>query len=189
MMQTCCKLIFAVSLLALCWYGMMAVHEFGHVVGAWATGGTVTRLLLHPLSISRTDVSPNPLPGVVVWLGPVVGSLLPLLPHTVMGRHRSLRNIFRFFAGFCLIANGAYISVGSMDGIGDAGEMLRCGTPVWMLVAFGAITVPGGLMVWHRLGSLRQFFAAETTVTPRMVYSTVIALSLLLLAEFVLLSN
>lgn len=178
--------MFAVCLVALCWYGMMAVHELGHVIGAWSTGGTVTRVLLHPLSVSRTDVSPNPSPGIVVWLGPVVGSLLPLLPLTMLGRHRSLRNLFRFFAGFCLIANGAYISAGSWDGIGDSGEMLRCGTPVWMLVAFGAITVPGGLMIWHRLGSWRRFFAGETTVTPRMVYLTVITLSLLLLAEFVL---
>ncbi len=189
MRQRSRKFIFAVCLVALCWYGMMAVHELGHVIGAWATGGTVTRVLLHPLSISRTDVSPNPSPGIVVWLGPVVGSLLPLLPLTLWRRHETVRNVCRFFAGFCLIANGAYISIGSWDGVGDCGQMLRCGTPVWMLVTFGAITVPGGLMIWHRLGSVRQYFAAETTVTLRMVSSTVIALSLLLLAEFILFST
>jgi hypothetical protein len=186
MMARYYKLMFAVCLVALCWYGMMAIHELGHVIGAWATGGTVTRVMLHPLSISRTDVSPNPSPGIVVWLGPVVGSLLPLLLPTMLSRRGSLRNVFRFFAGFCLIANGAYISVGSWDGIGDSGQMLQCGAPVWMLVAFGAVTVPGGLMIWHRLGSVRQFFAVETTVTPMTVYATVIALSLLLLAELAL---
>ncbi len=178
--------MFAVCLVTLCWYGMMAIHELGHVIGAWATGGTVTRVFLHPLSISRTDVSPNPSPGIVVWLGPVVGSFLPLLSLTMLRRHGSLRSVIQFFAGFCLVANGAYISVGSLGGVGDCGQMLRCGTPIWMMVAFGVLTVPGGLMIWHRLGSVRQFFGAETTVTPRLVYATAIALSLLLLAVFVL---
>jgi hypothetical protein len=185
MMHCVRKLVFAVSLVALSWYGMMAVHEMGHVVGAWGTGGTVTRVFLHPLSISRTDVLPNPSPGIVVWLGPIIGSLLPLLL-LACGRFCRAETILGFFAGFCLIANGAYISMGSLEGIGDAGEMLRCGAPLWTLIVFGAIAVSGGLMIWHRLGSPGRFFAAESTVTWRMVMSVIIALFLLLLTEFVL---
>ena len=77
-MQRFYQLVFIVSLLALSWFGMMAVHELGHVLGAVASGGSVTRVVLYPLAISRTDVSPNPYPGLVVWLGPLVGCLLPL---------------------------------------------------------------------------------------------------------------
>ncbi len=40
------------SFLPLCWLGMMAVHELGHVVGAWLTGGRVAKVVLHPLTIS-----------------------------------------------------------------------------------------------------------------------------------------
>lgn len=179
------KVVFAVCLVALCWYGMMAVHELGHVIGAWATGGTVTGVYLHPLSISRTDVSPNPCPGIVVWLGPVVGSVLPLLLLLLaFRRYRRAGLLFGFFAGFCLIGNGAYIGVGSLEGVGDSGEMLRSGAPGWTLLAFGATAVLGGLMIWHQLGSVGQFFAAESTVTPWMVMATIIALVLLLLAEF-----
>ena len=119
------------SFLPLCWLGMMAVHELGHVAACWATGGTVTRVVLHPLAISRTDVAPNPRPLVVVWAGPLVGVIIPLL---TWGAQFSLRvpgdYLARFFAGFCCIANGAYIGVGSFDGIGDAGEMLRHGSPI-----------------------------------------------------------
>jgi hypothetical protein len=67
------QFLFIVSVLALVWYGMMAVHELGHVLGAVVTNGSVERVVLHPLTISRTDVSPNPHPTAVVWLGPVIG--------------------------------------------------------------------------------------------------------------------
>ena len=50
------------SFLPLCWLGMMIVHEAGHVAGAMLSGGTVIRVILHPLAISRTDVDPNHFP-------------------------------------------------------------------------------------------------------------------------------
>jgi len=65
-MQRFHQLLFIASLLALSWFAMMAVHEFGHVVSAFASGGAVERVVLHPLTISRTDVSPNPNPSIVV---------------------------------------------------------------------------------------------------------------------------
>jgi hypothetical protein len=46
------QLLFIVSLVALSWFAMMAVHELGHVVGAVVTGGNVERVVLHPLTIS-----------------------------------------------------------------------------------------------------------------------------------------
>ena len=121
---------------------MMALHEFGHLIGAAITGGGVERVELHPLTISRTDVSPNPHPAIVVWLGPVVGSVLPLVLFVMMPRRfTGQRNVARFFAGFCLVANGVYIAVGSFERIGDCAEMLRTGTPLWVMLAFGAVTV------------------------------------------------
>ena len=41
------------------WLGMQAVHELGHVLGAWATGAEVRRVVLSPTTISRTDVVNN----------------------------------------------------------------------------------------------------------------------------------
>ncbi len=54
------QLMFVVSILVLNWLARMAVHELGHVIGAIGSGGSVSRVVLHPLTISRTDVSPNP---------------------------------------------------------------------------------------------------------------------------------
>ena len=116
------------------WLAMQAVHELGHVLGAVTSGGHVTKVVLHPCTISRTDVHPNPHPLFVVWAGPVVGALLPLLGFLLA---RSLRwpgvFLFRFFAGFCLIANGVYIGFGSIQGLADAGDMLRYGSSRWQL--------------------------------------------------------
>ena len=58
----------------------------------------------------------------------------------------------RFFAGFCLIANGAYLAVGSFDRIGDAGDLMTHGAPIWLLWLFGLTTIPAGLRLWHGLG-------------------------------------
>jgi hypothetical protein len=60
----------------------------------------------------------------------------------------------RFFAGFCLIANGLYIGIGAFDLVGDCGEMLKHGSPIWVLWLFGSIATPLGLLLWHRQGSL-----------------------------------
>jgi Peptidase M50B-like len=61
------------------WLGMQAVHEAGHVLGAKLTGGRVEAVCLHPLTISHTELSENPVPLVVVWAGPVFGIIAPLL--------------------------------------------------------------------------------------------------------------
>ena len=60
--------------------------------------------------------------------------------------------LLRFFAGFCLVANGVYLGVGSFEGVGDAGDLLRYGAPRWQLIAFGLVCVPPGLALWHGLG-------------------------------------
>jgi len=141
------------GLLLGCWLGMQAVHECGHVAAAWMTGGHVERVVLWPWSFSRTDVAPNPHPLVVVWGGPILGIAIPLVAWELLRRRRSkVLHIARFFAGFCLIANGLYLGFGSLDRIGDAGDMLQLGAPQWTLWLFGAITVPCGLLAWHGQG-------------------------------------
>lgn len=135
------------------WLGMQASHEAGHVLGAWLTGGRVAQVVLHPLTISRTDLDHNPHPLAVVWAGPAFGVLAPLAIWLIAVAGRaSIAFLLRFFAGFCLVANGAYIGVGAFWRIGDCGEMLRTGSGLWQLVLFGAVAMPTGLWLWNGQG-------------------------------------
>lgn len=147
------QVILVFSVLGFSWLAMQAVHELGHVIGAWMTGGHVTRVTLHPAVFSKTDVLPNPNPTLVAWMGPIVGSLLPVLVLLALWpARRTWLFMLRFFAGFCLIANGLYLAIGSFDNIGDAGDLLLHGSPAWQLIAFGVVTVPAGLCLWHGQG-------------------------------------
>jgi hypothetical protein len=134
----------------------------------------VVRLVLHPLTISRTYLAENPYPLVVVWSGPLFGAIVPLCLWSVAAALR-LPGAFllRFSAGFCLLANGLYIGVGSFDRVGDCGEMLRHGSEPWQLWLFGAVTVPVGLWLWHRQGPHFGLGSANGQVSRCAAYASV----------------
>jgi hypothetical protein len=170
----------------LCWLAMMAVHELGHVIGALLTGGTIAKVVLHPLAISRTDVAVNPHPLLVVWAGPCIGVLAPIALVAVAEIRRfPWTYLVRFFAGFCLIANGCYIGIGSLAGIGDAGDMLRQGSPIWSLWLFGVATFPLGLYLWNGLGANFGLGSAEDDVDNRAAYGCLALLLVTLSVELI----
>jgi hypothetical protein len=167
------------------WLAMQAVHETGHVLGAWMTGGQVARVVLHPLAISRTDLAHNPHPLLVVWAGPVLGVLLPLAIWGVaLGLRMPGAFLLRFLAGFCLVANGIYIGLGSFDRVGDCGEMLRHGAAIWQLWLFGAITVPTGIWFWHRQGPHFGLGSAKREVSRAVAYASLATFATLLVLGF-----
>ena len=61
------------------WYLMMAVHEAGHILAALLTKGRIDHLQLSPVGLSQTHLLQNPQPLLVVWAGPIVGILLPVI--------------------------------------------------------------------------------------------------------------
>lgn len=167
------------------WLGMQLVHETGHVIGAWVTGAHVDRVVLNPLTISRTDVSRNSVPLVVVWAGPAFGALAPVLIWLIACVARwSGAYLFRFFAGFCLVANGLYLAVGSFDRIGDCGEMLKHGSPIWSLWLFGILTVPAGVLLWHGQGERFGLGAANGQVNRAAAYGCLLTCLVLLAVGF-----
>jgi len=161
------QIILIGTFLGFCWLGMQAVHELGHVLGAWTTGGKVVQVVLHPFTISRTDMAHNPHPLIEVWAGPLMGSLLPLFVFLLAAFFRCPGTyLIRFFAGFCLIANGVYIGAAwLMEGGADASVMVMLGCPHWILILFGFVTVPLGLYLWHRQGRHFGFGSAEGRVS------------------------
>lgn len=140
-------------LLYVSWLAMLAVHELGHVIHAYLSGGRVSLVYFHPLDFSRTDLSTNPHPQFVAWGGPIWGSMLPLLVYALICRLcPRFSKPARFFAGFCLIVNGVYIGLGWIDRAGDAGTLLRTGAAPWAMMAAGLLAIASGLYLWHRLG-------------------------------------
>jgi len=178
------QILLIATFVPLCWFAMMAVHECGHVAAAWATGGSVNQVVLHPLAISRTDVKPNPQPLIVVWAGPLFGVLAPLAVWAIcFATKLPGAYLLRFFAGVCCICNGAYISIGSIEGIGDCRGMLQHGSPIWALWLFGLLTLPAGFALWNGLGP--HFGFSRKPATPGEVdrwaaYGSCVALLLYL---------
>jgi hypothetical protein len=176
-------LLLIASTLGLSWLAMQAVHEAGHVAAAIATGGRVADVKLHPLALSHTMLSENPRPLWVAWMGPVVGVFVPVLAWAITER-LTLRGAFvvRFFAGFCLVGNGAYLAGGSFYGAGDASDLVRHGAPTPVLWLFGLATIPAGFWLWNGLGP--QFRAGEKSSD--VDQATTCVVTLLLLAIVVL---
>ncbi len=171
-------LVFCLAWLGVCWLAMMTVHETGHILAAIASGGTVTSVVLSPVAISRTDVSPNPWPAVVVWLGPIFGVIFPVLLWQVIPRSWSWpKGLLQFFAGFCLIANGAYLGIGSFEQIGDCKEILRTGSPIWTMWLFGLITTGSGFWLWHQLGSPKDLLKKDSPVDSKAAWLSALALA------------
>jgi hypothetical protein len=179
--------ILIVSVLGLSWLGMMIAHEVGHVLAAWTCREKVFRVVLHPLAISRTETSHDKHPLLVVWGGPLLGSFLPLILLGLVKRFRaSWAYLVQFFAGFCLIANGAYLGAGSFSGVGDAGDLLRFGARQRTLIAFGLIAAPLGLWLWDGLGPHFGLGEAKGRVDHRAAIRTLCLLLVVVLVEVLL---
>jgi hypothetical protein len=156
-MRYIARFILIAVMLYLSALALMLVHESGHVLHAWLSGGRVAAVHFGFFEFSRTELSFDPHPQFVAWGGPLWGCLLPLAAFFVMsiGQFRISRFLC-FFAGLCLVVNGAYIGVGWMDNAGDAGTLLRHGAPPWTMCVAGLAAIAGGLYLWHRMGLRRQ---------------------------------
>jgi hypothetical protein len=177
MPQRLSQCVLVATTLAASWLAMMVLHESGHVLHAFVSGGNVTRVVLHPLAFSRTDISPNPHPLFVAWGGAIWGAVIPLYMW-LLSRRARLSFLLRFFAGFCLTANGVYLAAGILLPVGDSEDLLRLGTARWALPAAGLPLVVAGLACWNGLSP--QFGSGGQPVDRLAVRTTAAALAVLL---------
>jgi hypothetical protein len=150
---TIARVIQFAVLIYLCWLGMMAVHESGHIIHTWLAGGIVSHVSFPLIGFSQTHVTYNPAPAFVAGGGFVWGSLIPLLFLLLSYfLHARFYRLMQFFTGFCLIANGLYLAIGWTMIAGDGHDLHRLGTPVWGMILTGTMLLCSGLYLWHRLG-------------------------------------
>jgi hypothetical protein len=145
-------IVYYPCLVVTCWLGMMAVHECGHILAALCSGGRVQHLELPLVGFSRTDVNPNPYPILEIWAGPIFGAMLPFLVAQVFRSLTIKSHLMGVFSGFCLLANGAYLTVGSLQRVGDAGNLVKSGSSLAMMWLVGVIFCVVGSWQWHQLG-------------------------------------
>lgn len=140
------------------WLVFLWTHEFGHILGAWLTGGKVQKIVLHPLVFSRTDVLPNPSPMLVAWAGAVVGPLIAAVVVSaliLLPKHGFA--LYRTVLGFAFIANGSYIGLGVIQPVGDAKDLLELGAAQWALGLYGLLAMGIGLTLWGGIRPDKQF--------------------------------
>ena len=180
------QIILVLTFVSFSWLAMQVVHELGHVIGAYLTHAEVTKIVLHPFTLSRTDLGHNPHPLVVVWAGPIIGAVLPLIIFLVARTWRALDLfLFRWFSGFCLIANGVYIAFGPSGGALDTGVMIQYGSQRWIMVIFGILTCPLGLYLWHRQGEDFGLGKAEGRVSQKATIVSAVLLIAVAGLEFI----
>jgi len=181
------QLLLIGSTIGFSWLGMMVVHEAGHVGHLGLSGGTVEKVVLHPLVISRTDPGENPHPLFVAWGGVIWGSLIPLATLGLVRRLApSYTYLARFFAGFCLTANGAYLLGDAFVRGGDARELIRYGTPPWVLIGCGLAALGAGLMLWNGLGLRFGLGRGAERVDFRVALAVTLGLACLIVMEIAL---
>jgi hypothetical protein len=93
--------------------------------------------------------------------------------------------LFRFFAGFCLIANGLYLIVDSFGRGGDGGTLIHNGASQWELIGFGIITAPVGFWLWHGLGPHFGLGAAQGRVSRSATVVSICLLAITVVTELV----
>jgi preprotein translocase subunit Sec61beta len=173
-----------VSTLGFSWLAMMLAHEAGHVLHAWLSGGSVDAVVLNPLRISQTQLDRNPHPLFVAWGGFAWGCALPL-SLVLLGRCSAPQHAYlaQFFAGFCCVANGAYLAGGALLSVGDAADLLRQGALRWLLVLVGSTATAGGLALWNGLAAHFGGRASRGKVDPRAALGMAAAFCLLVMLE------
>jgi hypothetical protein len=175
------------SFFGVCWLLMQVVHELGHIAFTVLPGGEVERIVLHPLTFSRTDVSANPCPLLQIWGGPVVGVVLPIACWGMAYLIRaSIRPFLQLFAGFCCIVNGAYIGF-APNSLGlDTHTMLAIGSKRWHLLVFGISMLALGLWLWNGTGKVLGFGVSGGEVSSRHVIASVCLLVAVVIIELIL---
>lgn len=135
------------------WLAMMAIHEVGHVLHAWLSGGVVESVSVPLWGFSYTRLASNPAPGFVASGAAIWGAALPLFAwgaarHT---RYRYLVLTLQLFAGWCLIANGVYLATALHEPVGDVADLRRAGAPLLAVGLIGVVSCIAGFIMWHRL--------------------------------------
>lgn len=123
------------------------LHELGHAIAYWTTGGTIERIVIHPFSWSYViPGSVTNYPNFTTWGGVVFGTIMALLLVAVVWRWRGPYVMPALLTGVvACIGNGYYLVCDYVAGTGhDAGSLVESGTPGAVVVIVGVALIGVG---------------------------------------------
>ena len=139
-----------------------------------------------PVTLSRTEVEFNKAPRFVAWGGFIWGIAVPL---GVLAAFRAFGSRYfflpQFFAGFCLVANGAYMTAGAVWQIGDSADLLKHGESKALLVVLGTLLTAAGFWAWNGLGRYFAIGRHAERVAPRLAWTIAGATAILIAMELI----
>ncbi|MHC4455976.1 MAG: zinc metalloprotease [Planctomycetota bacterium] len=135
------------------------LHELGHAIAYWITGGTVRYIIIHPFSWSYCmPSSASAYPNFTTWGGVVFGTLMGLLLVIIVWRWRGPYVILAFMTGtVACLHNGFYLIFSCLaKSKGDATSLLLGGTPKVVVIMVGLLMFGIGIvlagMCMHLIG-------------------------------------
>lgn len=144
------------GLLAASWCLMTFTHEFGHILGGWFSGATLTSADLLPWHLPYSFFDPDPHPLVTLWCGPIFGVAVPV---TIALAVR--RDWMWLMAYFCVLANGLYLAVAWYAGDDqlDTPKLLENGAHPVSIAFYCLLTISVGYWGFRR--SCLRFFSND----------------------------
>lgn len=165
-----------------------ALHELGHAIATWLTGGTVYSISLNPFAWSWTslDGGEDSSPLFIAWGGVLFGVLFSALAAGIATLYRRPWLSPLYLLGGCALAsNGIYLAVAAFADVGDAGNLIQLGVPRFCVVGLGGLLLLLSCLwmslIQPRIGiapatSFRQrLFTLHLGVTPYLIAMLVYA--------------
>jgi hypothetical protein len=121
------------------WVLGIILHELGHAVSMWITGGVVDRITISPFSWSYTYYGSVPkYPNFTTWSGILIGSLFGLVILLAIARRPTPYLVPLVFTGVTpMLQGGGYYLIDTfISKEGDAASLIESGIP--MTVVLGA---------------------------------------------------
>ncbi|MEJ5258649.1 MAG: M50 family metallopeptidase [Anaerohalosphaeraceae bacterium] len=124
------------------------LHEIGHALGAWSTGGTVHGVVIHPFSWSYAIIV-SPRNDITTWAGSVLGSLFGILITLSVFKWRSGRLLIPLLVGpVACLCNGSYLVLGSVFHLAGDGSILAARyAPAGAVAAVGLLMLCAGMLL------------------------------------------
>lgn len=127
------------------------LHELGHAVAMWVTGGQVERITINPFSWSYTYYASAPLfPIVTSWAGVVMGTVFAVLLLLISGllNNQYLLLLLMITNVVAAAQNGLYLLIDSLLLIGgDATHLIALGVSKIVLIGVGTFLVGSSVLL------------------------------------------